>query len=247
MYDARGRAAALENLARGDSLSSVSRATGINRSTFHAWLATGGAFVRAVDCPICIGQPPGPDPYTYLLGMYLGDGCISEAPRTTALRISCADAYPMIMAECDAAIRGVSTRKVYRVQNQGCTMLTAVWKHWPCLFPQHGRGVKHRRPIILAKWQRDLVAAAPDALVKGLIHFDGCRATNTVHRSLPAGVRTYTYPRYFFTNESADIREIFTDALDLLGIAWKQNRHNSISVARREAVAALDEFIGPKR
>jgi hypothetical protein len=52
--------------------------------------------------------------------------------------------------------------------------------------------------------------------------------------------------RYLFTNESRDIRAIFTDALDLLGIAWRQNRHNSISVARREAVAALDEFVGPK-
>jgi hypothetical protein len=45
---------------------------------------------------------------------------------------------------------------------------------------------------------------------------------------------------------SGDIRGIFTDALDLLGIAWRQNRFNSISVARAEAVAALDEFVGPK-
>jgi hypothetical protein len=31
-----------------------------------------------------------------------------------------------------------------------------------------------------------------------------------------------------------------------LGIEWKQNRRNSISVAHREAVPALDEFVGPK-
>jgi len=59
-------------------------------------------------------------------------------------------------------------------------------------------------------------------------------------------VREYAYPRYFFSNMSADIRAIYTDALDLLGVAWRQNRHNSISVARREAVAALDAFVGPK-
>jgi hypothetical protein len=63
---------------------------------------------------------------------------------------------------------------------------------------------------------------------------------------LPGGPRWYSYPRYFFSNTSTDIQGIFTDALDLLGIAWKQNRWNSISVARREAVAALDEFVGPK-
>ena len=34
--------------------------------------------------------------------------------------------------------------------------------------------------------------------------------------------------------------------LDLLGIAWRMNRRNSLSVARREAVAALDRHVGPK-
>lgn len=69
---------------------------------------------------------------------------------------------------------------------------------------------------------------------------------NTIHRPLPSGVRTYSYSRYLFVNESTDIRNIYTDALDVLGISWKQNRRNSISVARRDAVEALDEFVGPK-
>jgi hypothetical protein len=43
------------------------------------------------------------------------------------------------------------------------------------------------------------------------------------------------------------IRGIFTDALDLLGIAWRQSNPRNISIARREAVAALDAFVGPKR
>jgi hypothetical protein len=34
--------------------------------------------------------------------------------------------------------------------------------------------------------------------------------------------------------------------LDQLRIEWKHNRFNSISVARRTSVAALDEFVGPK-
>lgn len=83
-------------------------------------------------------------------------------------------------------------------------------------------------------------------MIRGLLHSDGCRTVNTVRRPLPTGTRTYACPRYFFSSEASDIRGIFSAALDLLDIAWRHNRHNSISVARRDAVAALDEFVGPK-
>jgi hypothetical protein len=36
------------------------------------------------------------------------------------------------------------------------------------------------------------------------------------------------------------------EALDRLGVEWRLSRRNSISVAQREAVARLDEFVGPK-
>jgi hypothetical protein len=65
-------------------------------------------------------------------------------------------------------------------------------------------------------------------------------------RPLLAGPKRYEYPRYFFSNESADIIGLCTWALDLLGIAWRLPRVNAVSVARREAVAALDAFVGPK-
>jgi hypothetical protein len=77
-------------------------------------------------------------------------------------------------------------------------------------------------------------------------HSDGCRADNKIVRRPPSGTRHYSYPRYFFSNTSDDIRRILTDALDALGIAWRTNNPNSVSIARREAVAALDAFVGPK-
>lgn len=58
--------------------------------------------------------------------------------------------------------------------------------------------------------------------------------------------RHYEYPRYQFTNNSADIRGIFCAACDLLDIPWRQMNWKTISVARREAVRELDRFIGPK-
>ena len=116
----------------------------------------------------------------------------------------------------------------------------------PCLFPQHGPGRKHTRKIALEAWQQEIVDEFTEEFVRGLIHSDGCRATNRVRRGLPSGDRWYEYPRYFFTNASDDIRKLFTDALNRLGIDWRQSNTRVISVAKRGAVARLDEFVGPK-
>ncbi len=60
------------------------------------------------------------------------------------------------------------------------------------------------------------------------------------------GDHWYKYPRYFFSNESTDILGLCGQALDRLGVSWRFSRRNTISVARRAAVARLDEFVGPK-
>ena len=64
--------------------------------------------------------------------------------------------------------------------------------------------------------------------------------------SKPARGKRYYYVRYMFSNESEDIRKILTDALDLLGIVWRQPRRNAIAVSRKDAVAVLDGFVGVK-
>jgi hypothetical protein len=76
--------------------------------------------------------------------------------------------------------------------------------------------------------------------LRGLIHSDGCRVQNRVWHG------KYSYPRYFFGNESEDIRQLVRDACDLIGVEHRDNRRNSISVARRASVALLDEIVGPK-
>lgn len=54
------------------------------------------------------------------------------------------------------------------------------------------------------------------------------------------------YLRYMFSNESMDIRNIFKAACSQLDIPWRQSRHNTISIARREGIEILDSFVGPK-
>ncbi|QKW05923.1 transcriptional regulator [Streptomyces sp. NA04227] len=256
MYDVETRARAMALVHAGSSLSSVSRQTGISRSTLRAWMSDSSIRLRnALPCPRCRTSPGLPDDgaaYTYLLGLYLGDGHISEHRRgVTALRVICGNAWPGLIERCAAAIRAVRPdNRVCLVRRDGCVAVTSYSKHWPCLFPQHGPGKKHDREIRLEQWQRALVAAHPWELVRGLVHSDGCRITNWTEREVGGVRKRYEYPRYFFTNKSADIMRLFTDTLDALGVEWKslrQTRHApTVSVARKGSVALMDTHIGPK-
>lgn len=190
-----------------------------------------------------ISQVP-QDTYSYLLGPYLGDGCISEGPRKVfKLRITCCSAYPKLLAECQEAVQEVMPlNKVGCVQREGCVEVFSYSKHWICLFPQHGVGPKHQRPIVLAAWQEAMVEEHPRAFLRGLIHSDGCRVINKVKGT----GKMYGYSRYHFSNTSEDIKDLFGWACDAIGVQWRVNNRMMISVARRESVALLDEFIGPK-
>lgn len=186
-------------------------------------------------------------PYAYLFGLYLGDGHIVHKYKQHTLSIACADAWPGLIDAAEEALRLVMPgAKTGRVQRTGCTEVKSYSEHWVCMFPQHGPGKKHERPIVLKEWQEFVLEAHPEEFIRGLIHSDGCRSINWTTR-LIAGVRKrYEYPRYYFTNESEDIRNLFVDTLDALGIEWRYNNRNTISIARRNSVAALDAFVGPK-
>ncbi|WP_432950011.1 helix-turn-helix domain-containing protein [Kribbella sp. CA-253562] len=248
MYDARIRRSALACLAAGESLSSVSRRLGVSRSAVRAWRDDPPPRVDPTACPRCTDSTLPSAAYAELLGLYLGDGCLSEHRRFVyALRVACDDVYPNLITETAETIAAVNPgRPVHRVQAPGCTQLVSYWKHWPCLFPQHGPGRKHHRSIVLAHWQREVVAHFPELFLRGLFLSDGCRVANwTTHRT-NGEVRRYDYVRYMFFNESTDIMRLCQWALDLLALPWRMPRPNALSVARREDVAQLDRIVGPK-
>jgi Homeodomain-like domain-containing protein len=217
----------------------ISRRIGIPRSTIRDW---------SVGKQRCSGAHPSPvihnsGAYLYLLGLYLGDGCISAHSRGVyRLRITLDARYPAIVEECEAALRGVlPLNRVGRHLRQcNCYEVSAYSKSWPHLFPQHGRGKKHERRIVLAVWRQELVDHSPGLLLRGLIHSDGCRFVNT-------GRGNWRCPRYSFSNLSADIKQIFCDTCDRLDIHWTAAPPKTIYVSRKADVARLDEFIGPKR
>ena len=229
----------------GENAASIARLTGVPRSTLRQWIGQGRtASPRWTSCPLCNADAElDHASYVYLLGLYLGDGYISKQPRDVwRLRISQASKYPNLIDECAIAMRDVLPNNVLVQARQGCVEIGSSSKHWPCLFPQHGPGRKHERPIVLEPWQQVLVEQYPKMLLRGLVQSDGCRDINF---ATTRGKR-YEYPRYSFSNASGDIRRIFTDACDRLGVHWTRPSERVISIARRADVAFLDTFIGPK-
>lgn len=241
--------AVLALAAEGHASAAIARVTGIPRSTVRDWRAgrvpkrDGRAGVQR-PCPICT---PGsvelpPRDYVYLLGLYLGDGYISRGARTYCLRFFLDGAYPEIIRACRDALEAIRpTQRAWdrRASSSRCHIVAMCSNHWPCLFPQHGPGRKHERKISLEDWQAQLVAEHHEEFVRGLIHSDGCRVV--------ANDRCVRSVRYHFSNKSEDIKALYCESLDALGVRWTRPCAKQIAVYRKASVAILDRFIGPKR
>ncbi|MDF3339684.1 LAGLIDADG family homing endonuclease [Mycolicibacterium septicum] len=221
----------------------IARRTGIPRPTVRDWRSQPPKRLEKPALSPCgVDHDFGALPissYCYLLGLYLGDGDISRNKRVWRLRITLDTKYPAIIDRCRQAVEIVMPgQRAGLVAKKGCVQVSLYSKHWPCLFPQHGPGRKHNRRIALEPWQQDLVDRATEEFVRGLIHSDGCRVVAN-----DRGVKSI---RYHFTNHSEDILNLFTAALDRLGISWTRSTKYVVSIYRKAATARLDEFIGPK-
>lgn len=248
--------AVLELKKRGLSDREVSAATGVPINTIRSWRNHGlpkhvlPGEEPAPRCSVCgdelheTGTVPSPA-YSYLLGVYLGDGCLTRNGTSWTLRVTLDAIYPGIISECVRAMQAVSGDRFVGVRphhSDACVQVACTWRRWRCLFPQHGPGRKHGREIKLADWQQRIVEVMPKPFLRGLIHTDGWRGLNRVH----VKGKDYAYPRYQFSNRSDDIRKLFTDACERVGVECRQWTRYHISVARRESVAILDSFIGLK-
>jgi hypothetical protein len=89
-------------------------------------------------------------------------------------------------------------RVVFR--DGGVVVVHVYCGHLACLFPQHGPGKKHERPVLLEDWQRTIVEGEPWSFLRGCIRSDGCVFVNRTGR--------YEYLSYGFANYSADILDL---------------------------------------
>lgn len=177
--------------------------------------------------------------YAYLLGMYLGDGCISQMKRVHRLRITLDKQYTGIIQTC---VEGLETlfpdNQIGIVDKVGCVDVSLYHKYLPQIFPQDGDGRKHNRDIILEEWQEQIVDQYPLEFLRGLYHSDGSRSQNIV--------KGRNYPRYTFSNVSDDIRGLFTATAEKLGLNWTTANKHNVAISRRDDVTSLDEHIGEK-
>jgi hypothetical protein len=241
----------MELVRLGTTDGAVSSITGISKSTVGRWR-------RATTPPRAVLRQElveswGIDDcaaYCYLLGAYLGDGTVCDQ-KSIWLQIVNDLKYPAvsdeIMSAMEATFPGPRARR-YRSSAGASEVLAITHPALLKAFPQHGPGRKHLRKIQLVAWQTKLTHAHPGSLIRGLIHSDGCRVINRFKTTLPSGrVADYCYVRYFFSNLSEDIREIFIEHCELLGIRVTQSNHRNLTVSHRHSVAILEELVGPKR
>lgn len=199
-------------------------------------------------CPICEDGNLDQACYAELLGWYLGDGHITHQRRGVyGLHIYNDQKYVDLNEHILDLMRAVKpgSRPHTRLV-PGCVISTVSWKHWPCLFPQHGPGRKHERTLVMADWQRAVVAEHPADFLRGLFHSDGCLVKNWATRVVAGEKKRYDYPRWQFVNESADIMTWCREALDLVGVRYRQTKPRVLSVSRRDDVARLTTLIGVK-
>jgi hypothetical protein len=239
------RQEAAELIARGVNDCEISRRLGVPRETVRDWRAPRYVPRSTHRCPRCWRRTTPvsftADDYAELLGLYLGDGHISAGARTERLRIMLDAKYPVIVDEAAALLaRVVPGNRVGRHYLYDGRMATvhAYHRHWSCLFPQHGPGKKHERPIRLEPWQEGFLLAAPWRFLRGCIRSDGCVFINRTGK--------YAYESYDFANVSRDILELFAATCALVGVECRVYAKH-VRIYRRASVALMLQHVGRKQ
>jgi hypothetical protein len=249
-YDRENYDAVMRLLGAGLSDSKIAALTGVKQGTVRNWRRAGTPPQTILRSELAASWAVSDaTAYCYLLGAYLGDGTVC-VQKGVWLQIVNDRRYRGVSEEILAAMAATFPGRSPRTHPSStgesdvhCVSHPAVLR----AFPQHGPGRKHLRPIVLTDWQLELTQANPGSLIRGLIHSDGCRVINRFRTKLPSGrVAAYSYVRYFFSNHSADIRQIFIDHCGLLGIRVTQSNHRNLTVSHRNSVAILETLVGPK-
>jgi hypothetical protein len=244
VYALEIRDEALALIARGVNDCEIARRLGIPRTTVRDWRKPRYERKHYAPCPRCgaLTRPIelAPGDYAELLGLYLGDGHISQLARTQRLRLSLDAALPGIVRDAKALLRRMFPAQAvgHITADGGATVVVRVYSsHLSCLFPQAGAGKKHLRPIALEPWQHELVAVAPWRFLRGCIRSDGCVFVNRTGE--------YEYLSYGFCNFSTGILDLFEQTCVALGL--RPRRYDTaIRLNRREDVAQLVEHVGLK-
>lgn len=228
----------------------ISRITGIPRCTVRDWvnkpqnkLNDNGTFKDKYKNCITTGEEKQRKKfikaYSYILGLYLGDGYIDFYPRSLRLRIFLDSKYDRLNEFVERVLCFLFfENKVYRGfhGNKNCIYFSVYSKELERLFPHLGKRTKHNRKIFFQDWQKNILSGTE--LLMGLIHSDGCCYFSN-------GLMNFT-----FTNMSQDIHRIFQEYCTLYGIKFTISHKNGVvfrtNINKREDVKKLYGMIGNK-
>jgi hypothetical protein len=250
MHPPEVREAVLELIDAGHNDCEVARRTGLPRTTIRDWRRPTYVSTELQElCPRCWRRAKSmrfsPSDYSELLGLYLGDGCISAYGRTFRLRVTLDERYPEVIEQTRALLaRSLPQNRVAVVsRSERCVDVSTYSVHLPCLLPQHGPGGKHRRPIVLEPWQTTIVDDQPWPFIRGCIRTDGCSFVNRTGK--------YEYLSYDFTNKSTDITQLFLGACSQVGVTTRSNWSDGgqvwrVRINQRESVALMEQHVGLK-
>jgi DNA-binding transcriptional regulator WhiA len=229
----------------------IAKITGLPRRTIYDWKVrppkslTGNAQAGCQNCKDSltsvkeriIANETLHSAYSYLLGLYLGDGCISKHPRTYRLRIALDKKYDKLNDYAKEILTKVFINNTIGVVNrEGCIHLSVYYSGLPIVFPHTGEGKKHDRPIVLEQWQKDILD--PTQFLKGLFHSDG-----SYYLSRGNGY-------YNFTNFSKDIIELYKSTCDKLELSYAEVNYKSgknvINHNKRDVVKKMMKMFGTK-
>jgi len=192
--------------------------------------------------------------YSFILGLYLGDGCISKLPRTKKLSIYLDLKYEKLNKYIEFVMKELFNKQPYiidysKIKNDKnrFNMIEIIYHNCNLgiLFPHEGVGNKHLRKIELSDWQKEILV--PEEFIKGLMFSDGCFYYDKFNK------------KYFynFSNCSTDIANLCVEYLNKIEII--NNMHtkktlskksktlsHSVNVYKVGQVEKLHDLIGDK-
>lgn len=235
---------------KGLNQTRISFETGIPRGTIKDWLKQMPKNFQPMEKKFelkqrIISNKNFHDAYSYLLGLYLGDGYINACKRTFRLRIFLDEKYSHLNNYAKNMMEFIFADNSVSVYKPGLNHICiGVYNSELIdLFPQHGFGNKWQRKIELKDWQNEILNK--EFFLKGLIHSDGCFYEEKINKK-------YLYERFMFSNKSIDLHEIFQNICNSLNIEYDfQHKGNTNGVwqtriAKKESVKKLKQIIGTK-
>ena len=233
----------LEDYKNGKNKSQLEKIYGIPRNTIRYWIDNElkTKAVRKKDKPleeIIEEIKQNKEDYSFILGLYLGDGCISPNRTSYKLRITQDDKYPNLKNIINYRVNNFFTNKSF-MQNRkkNCSDIGVNDKNLPLYFPQHGKGKKHDRKIELVDYQKDNLDYKE--FLRGLWVTDGSYY-----------LAQKKYECYNFTNKSTDIIALFEECLSQFNIGYrtrmKKNGVWLVEITKKTEVLKMKDLVGIK-